>query len=388
MKRHLLVAAVAALILPACDAVRLPGVNPAGAENDTVANPWEGAKTPPPETVVETTEETSQPVAVTDDPNTPDNPTTADDETPTEAQPDDPILEPESTVTLPLPPLAAMNARICSTGSDPAATPTVARVAGATEIEAPAFGTEAVNGLTASLSSFPGIVKVEPRRAQENGITQRGHCGATRIASNWLVTAAHCVDEPFDAIELIGAAADLRNPAASKSSASVAICHGGYDGIANGYGNDIALIRLSEDEAAALGDVPIASFGVTDMPLAPANYELGEMAGWGLTRYGGQLSDTLQTTTLVIERAGPALIYAASRNGAGPCVGDSGGPLYVTESDGRKTVVGLLSVVEQNRDTGEYCAGDYVGRYTNLQGYTDWIEAIMMRCDSEDEACQ
>ena len=209
-----------------------------------------------------------------------------------------------------------------------------------------------------------------------------------RIADHWLVTAAHCVDQPYDQLRIIGTAENLRSPLAHTTEGEFAICHGGYAGTANGYANDLALIRLSDEEVEALGDVPVARYGATALPLAPANYPTGDMAGWGLTHFGGKLSNTLLAASIRITGTGPATIYVASQAGAGPCVGDSGGPLYVTEEDGSKTAVGVLSVVEQNQETGQFCAGDYNGRYTNLQGYAGWLSDVMALCDSDEAACR
>ncbi len=283
--------------------------------------------------------------------------------------------------------LNVLNAVRCGLPAGAAPTPTVARVAGATDLAEETFGVAAVNAAAASLVNFPGIVKIEPRNVEAGGVSS-GHCGATRIARNWLVTAAHCVDQPYEEIRIIGEAENLRSPTAKITDASLAVCHAGYEGVANGYANDIALLRLNEAEVAAIANVPIARFGRTTRALAPVNYGAAEMAGWGLTNYGGQLSADLLKANLKVTAAGPALIYVASQSGAGPCIGDSGGPLYVTEADGTKTVVGVLSVVEQNRQTGEFCAGDYNGRYTNLQGFSDWITSVMARCDQGEEACQ
>ena len=97
---------------------------------------------------------------------------------------------------------------------------------------------------------------------------------------------------------------------------------------------DIALIRLSAEQSAALASVPVARTAATSLPLAPANYAKGEMAGWGLTRFGGQLSNDLLSTSLKITAVGPPAIMVRSQNGAGPCIGDCGGPLYGTEADG------------------------------------------------------
>lgn len=384
------------LTLAGCDQVRLPGLNPVSPDPADKAGEATGGYTetdlqPTPEEIeterAEAARKAEEDAAAAEMPAAGASSEPGEDAAPAPDAPseDEARLAPEAVRAASL---GLVNANRCALPQGAAPTPTVAMAAGATELEEPVAGTEAVNALAATLGAFPGIVKIEPRRAEPTGAVATGHCGAVRVARNWFVTAAHCIDEPFDEIRVIGEAANLRSPEAKRVSAEYAVCHAGYQGTDNGYANDIALVRLSEEQVAGLGNVPVARFGATSRPLAPANYPAAEMAGWGLTRFDGQLSNDLLTTRLKITHAGPAAITVASDNGAGPCIGDSGGPLYVTEADGSKTVVGILSVVEQNRTTGHFCEGEYNGRYTNLQGYADWIASVMALCDADEGACR
>jgi hypothetical protein len=413
MKRKALLAASAALlVLSACDAVRVPGVNPSDAEtqadeeasaiidqlpddafdDDSASSVEVMPKTPAAIPASELPEAALAETSPATDATAPAEATPAEGDA-TDA-PDEALVQPESagglalTPEAPLPTLAALNASTCARPSGSPPTPTVASVSGATSQVQVRTGAETVNGLAASLASFPGIVKLELRSAQADGAVASGHCGATRIAQNWFVTAAHCVDDDYEELRLIGDAANLRSPLAKVTRATLAVCHGGYLGTINGYANDLALIRLDADQIAPLADLPVARYGATEKPLAPANYPTADIAGWGLTHFGGQLSNDLLATRLQITADGPSLINVASAGGAGPCVGDSGGPLYVTEADGSRTLVGVLSVVEQNRTNGEFCAGEYNGRYTNLQGYTGWMDSVMALCDASPDACR
>lgn len=389
---HLLAAASLAVLLAACDQVRLPGAGDAASETAAAEEASISASAAEPAAL---NADTFAALGASDG----ETPTVDRDASGgaigttyliTASPGDTPEAETASAATFAAairPSLALYNAVRCGLPEGAAPTPTVASVAGATRLEEPVVGVEAVNALAATLTAFPGIVKIEPRRADPTGLVASGHCSAVRIRANWFVTAAHCVDQPYDEIRMIGDAANLRSPAARITAAETALCHGGYQGTDNGYSNDIALLRLSPEQAAAIPSVPVARTGATRLTLAPANYPTGEMAGWGLTHFGGQLSNELLKTALRITAVGPAAITVASQGGAGPCIGDSGGPLYVSEADGSRTLVGVLSVVEQNRATGQFCAGDYNGRYTNLQGYAGWIDSVIAFCEAEPAAC-
>ena len=408
MKRHLLAGAalIALAALPACDAVRLPGINPSGQEEaaaapapDVTESDSEVLAAEPEAGAADATDWAKHPRSTAtplqrkrqtrrrmtrcsprkaSSAKTQETETEASDGETEEASTDAPGLT-----------LAELNAVPCGLPSDAPPTPTVGAVAGATQVEEAAVGAEAVNGLAASLASFPGIVKLEPVKPAKDGMVATGHCSAVRIADHWLATAAHCVDEPFDQLRIIGTAENLSSPLAHTTEGEFAVCHGGYAGTANGYANDLALIRLSDEEALALGDVPVARYGATDMPLAPANYATGRHGRLGGSRISAASCRTTCWRPVSVSRAPVRLrSMLPARRGLARVWGDSGGPLYVTEADGSKTAVGILSVVEQNPETGQFCAGDYNGRYTNLQGYTGWLNGVMALCDADEEACR
>ncbi len=402
MLRFGVLAAASVLALTACgDVVEFPGTKDIPVRDGEAETPepvTEDPVTPPAETDAQTdTASETDPVSTDPDPAPiveppvdPDNGETTPpiDETqpvdPTEptdvsSDPETDPVEPEPAV-LSIGSLLEVNAEICAASETE--TMTIAEVAGAGEPQS-TFSTAVVNGSEADRSNFPGIVKLEPRRRIPGTTrTSSGHCAATRISDQWFVTAAHCLDSEYDTVTLVTGVNRLNDPAATRVEAQTTICHSSYGGSAEEYANDIALIKLGSEAAATLREVPIARFGSTQKLLGATNYPTVDMAGWGLTGFSGNLSNELLTAQLRTNNVGPAIISIASQNGAGPCVGDSGGPLYVSEADGEKTLVGVLSVVENNLSTGKFCEGDYNGRYTNLQGFQTWIDAVIDVCDS------
>ncbi len=279
--------------------------------------------------------------------------------------------------------LAAVNAQLCGLPMKPLEDSlTLAERTGAREAEPDLIGTATINGTTAALFDFPGLVKMEPRAVLPSGAIVSGHCGATRIAKHWFVTAAHCLDDDFDEVVLIAESETLSSPLAKRVNASASVCHASYGGARGSFANDIALVRIDDESVAELSRVQIADWRAMTDPFVPFNYAEARMAGWGLTAFQGRLSDTLLSANLGIIGIGPAEIAVTSLEGAGPCIGDSGGPLFVTDSDGRSVMVGVLSLVEENMETQRFCEGEYGARYTNLQGYADWVERVIETCEN------
>ncbi len=364
-----LLLAAAALTLTACDQIRMPGNEETAPETTS-----DTAETP-----VET------PVVSTD--TTP--PSVVDEPVETPVTDTEPVDDPDAAeISAEITDLAAINAAVCGLPMRPIDDSlTFAERTGAQPADPNAISTAAINGTAASLASFPGLVKMEPREILPGGAISSGHCSATRIATNWFITAAHCLDDDYDEVMLVASSETLSSPLAKRVQARASLCHAAYGGAGNNFVNDIALVRVADSALGDLASVPIANFGATDKALVPFNYGQVSMAGWGLTSFNGSLSNELLSADLVLTGTGPAAIGVESVEGAGPCVGDSGGPLFVSEEDGTQTVIGVLSVVEQNLETQQFCEGRYGARYTNLQGYDDWIRGVMSACDNGTGLC-
>lgn len=351
--------------LVACDQIRMPGTG------DTASRPEAETVELEPEDEVVAIDVETEPVEV------PDTNTLPPDTTE--------VVDPVSDEVTDL---AAINAVLCGLPVRPVDdSMTIAELTGARPADDDVIDTATINGTAAALTDFPGLVKMEPREILPGGAISSGHCGATRIAENWFITAAHCLDDDYDEVLLIAGQETLTHPFAKRVQATGSICHAAYGGAGNNYVNDIALVRVGDDVLPDLNELPIAQYGETQKALVPFNYAEARMAGWGLTSFRGELSSTLLSADLTMTGTGPAAIGVESLNGAGPCVGDSGGPLFVDEADGAATVVGVLSVVEQNLETRAFCEGEYGARYTNLQGYQRWITDIIAACDSGTGIC-
>lgn len=233
---------------------------------------------------------------------------------------------------------------------------------------------------------LPGIVKLEPEKDLPGFEMSKGHCSATRIATNWFVTAAHCVSNGYDRINLKTGSDVLSSTDVLTVPVDFALCHTGFTGRNSFFDNDLSLLYVSDNHLMALSSVPVVSWGVTRVPFSTVRFREARVGGWGLTSFGGELSDQLQKMSLDIMYINDRTIRLMSRAGRGPCIGDSGGPLIV-EDDGKPVLMGVLSTISANTD-GEMCAGSYLSNYTNLSGYQSWVLNTMLTCNADTEVCR
>ena len=188
-------------------------------------------------------------------------------------------------------------------------------------------------------------------------------CTATVIRPEWLLTAAHCLEDSQVSQTRFFVGNDANNPNSGTFYRSLEFkIHAQYN--PNSLENDIALVRLQ---------TPVT--GVTPIPYSVANlvpYEGDEAfyVGFGATEGYQESGGGLKRSTSFPISNVYAKAFDSDYTGTGTCFGDSGGPALLT-INGALAVVGVTSAGAAPNGGGDPCQTTTFS--TRVDAYGTWI---------------
>lgn len=239
-----------------------------------------------------------------------------------------------------------------------------------------------VGGGIAQPGAYPFTVSLGFR---DTGATpyDRHACGASVIAEQWVLTAAHCTEGRTAAdLVLTAGTNDLSSGQGTQLDVAQIVDHPSYDGTSEGLDNDLSLLRLT-----VATDTPQLRLIQPGEEALWAPGTTATLMGWGgisadednqtfpAEQYDVEMpivSDAECAEQLAGFR--PGVNFCAGDPDPGPeggidaCRGDSGGPLIVRDGDGWAQV-GIVSF-------GPTCGQTLTG-YTRLASYGEFITTTM-----------
>ena len=224
---------------------------------------------------------------------------------------------------------------------------------------------EIIGGETASPADFPSVVALED--APGNWF-----CTGTLITSDWVLTAAHCIEETTGTMSVRFGDADV-NDADGGTAVEVAEIHShpDFDWESEAWDNDIAMLRL----ATPVTDHAPTAIHREPVPAATTVLDVGYGVEDNNDEGGGLLRKVEKKTADCAGADDPGavndnVLCMDASDGRGSCFGDSGGPTFATVND-QRVVVGVTS-----GGTGDFCGAGW-DIYTSVHGELAFIDAML-----------
>lgn len=245
------------------------------------------------------------------------------------------------------------------------------------------FSGRIINGRQSARGAWPWQVSLQLLHPQFGFL---GHwCGGVLISPDWLLTAAHCINNDLFNLPLAAlwtaVLGDWDREEEEKSEERIPIEEIIIHERFHNFQHDLALMRLSRP--IKLNGSRIRAVCLPQRRILHNQTDLCIATGWGRDAEDGMLAGRLlEARVPVHDNAICRKKYGHSvtiRNGhlcaghldgsTGTCVGDSGGPLQCAQDDGRWYLAGITSF-------GSGCAKPgFPDVYTRLSYYLPWIKS-------------
>jgi len=242
-----------------------------------------------------------------------------------------------------------------------------------------------VGGNLARRSSYPWMVALANN---DSGF----FCAATIISENWVLTAAHCVNDS-DTSSFYGVVGNIDTSNITSSSRITfdqIIVHPGFKSSGRLLSQDIALLRTSR---GILLEPRVSAVCTPSEDASLKDEEICIAVGWGSFYQDGSLPNFLHQVRLPVVnttvcRSAYSFLDNTSicagdfeKGGVDSCLGDSGGPLLCLR-EGSWFQYGITSA-------GDGCGvAGLPGVYTDVRSYSDWIQRVQVLFRREQDGLQ